>query len=217
MVNSRPDLIRLGGSWPKLPVTNQQCACYDEGVISLDNEMSGEEQNDTVGLAAAVTMAWLANPHTRVSASDVPAILQSMHEAVLSLTAPTSEQNVQSASEHTPAVSVRKSLANSDRIISMIDGKPYASLKRHLAGHGLTPAEYRARFNLKSDYPMVAPGYSEKRRAHATQIGLGRKAVAAVEEAGAAVEQAAEEVVGKARKRGKDALASARKTLGIRS
>ena len=185
--------------------------------MSSDNEMSGEEQNDTVGLATAVTMAWLANPHTRVSASDVPAILQSMHEAVLSLTAPTSEQAVPATSEHTPAVSVRKSLANRDRIISMIDGKPYASLKRHLTAHGLTPDEYRARFNLKSDYPMVAPGYSEGRRALAKQLGLGRKAVAAVEEAGAAVEQAAEEVVAKAGKRGKAALASAHKTLGIRS
>jgi predicted transcriptional regulator len=186
-------------------------------MTSWGGEMSGEEQNDSVGLAAAVTMAWLANPHTRASASEVPAVLQLMHKAVMSLTAPTTEQDAPATSEHTPAVSVRKSLANRDRIISMIDGKPYASLKRHLASHGLTPAEYRARFGLKPDYPMVAPGYSDRRRAHATQIGLGRKAVAAVEDAGAAVEQVAEEVVAKAGKRGKAALASARKTLGIRS
>jgi predicted transcriptional regulator len=114
-------------------------------------------------------------------------------------------------------VLVRKSLANRDRIISMIDGAPYASLKRHLTSHGLTPAEYRAHFGLKPDYPMVAPGYSEGRRALAKQLGLGRKAVAAVEEAGAAIEQAAEEVVGKEAKRGKAAVTSARKTLGIRS
>jgi predicted transcriptional regulator len=186
-------------------------------VMSPDNEMRGEEQNYTVGLAAAVTMAWLANPHTRASASDVPVLLQSMHEAVLSLTAATNEQDVPTTSEHTPAVSVRKSLANRDRIISMIDGKPYASLKRHLASQGLTPAEYRARFGLKPDYPMVAPGYSEGRRALAKQIGLGRKAVTAVEDAGAAVEQAAAEVVGKAKKGGKAALGAARKTLGIRA
>ncbi|TCP29892.1 ROS/MUCR transcriptional regulator protein [Sphingomonas sp. BK235] len=99
----------------------------------------------------------------------------------------------------------------------MIDGKPYASLKRHLASHGLTPAEYRERFNLKSDYPIVAPGYSERRRSHAKQIGLGRKAATGVESADAAIEQVAEEVVGKAEKSGRAALGAARKTLGIRT
>lgn len=78
-------------------------------------------------------------------------------------------------SEFTPAVSVRKSLASPDHILSMIDGKPYKSLKRHLSGHGLTPAEYRARYGLKSDYPMVAPGYSAQRREVAKRLGLGRK------------------------------------------
>ena len=181
-----------------------------------------ENTTDTsaVELATELTIAWLGNPNTRTSAEEVPAFLGKMHDTVSSLlgagsqaTAPAAEP----AGDYTPAVSVRKSLASKDHIISMIDGKPYASLKRHLASHGLTPAEYRTRFGLKADYPMVAPGYSEKRRAHATQLGLGRKAVAAAEEAGAAVEQAAEEVVAKAGKRGKAALASARKTLGIRS
>jgi predicted transcriptional regulator len=77
--------------------------------------------------------------------------------------------------EYTPAVSVRKSLASKDHIISMIDGKPYKTLRRHLAGHGLTPQEYRERYGLKSDYPMVAESYSEARRAMAKKIGLGRK------------------------------------------
>ena len=77
--------------------------------------------------------------------------------------------------EYTPAVSVRKSLASKDHIISMIDGKPYRTLRRHLSTHGLTPDEYRARYKLKPDYPMVAPAYSEARRAMAKKIGLGRK------------------------------------------
>jgi len=59
--------------------------------------------------------------------------------------------------------------------LSLIDGKPYKALKRHLRNHGLTPAEYRERFGLKADYPMVAPGYAEKRRDLAKAIGLGRK------------------------------------------
>ena len=77
--------------------------------------------------------------------------------------------------EYTPAVSVRKSLANKDHIISMIDGKPYKTLRRHLSTHGLTPEEYRERYGLKPDYPMVAETYSEARRTMAKKIGLGRK------------------------------------------
>jgi predicted transcriptional regulator len=167
---------------------------------------------DIVELATELTAAWLTNPHTRASSAEVLAFLTSMHEAVEG-----SVSDATSAVKHMPAVSARKSLADPDRIISMIDGKPYASLKRHLASHGLTPAEYRERFNLKSDYPMVAPGYSERRRSHAKQIGLGRKAATAVESVGAAIEQVAEEVVIKAEKGGKAALGAARKTLGIRT
>ena len=172
---------------------------------------------DIIELATELTAAWLANPHTRASLAEVLAFLTSMHEAVEGLSSRTSVADATSAVEHMPAVSARKSLADPDRIISMLDGKPYASLKRHLASHGLTPAEYRERFKLKSDYPMVAPGYSERRRSHAKQIGLGRKAATAVESVGAAIEQVAEEVVSKPEKGGKAALGAARKTLGIRT
>jgi predicted transcriptional regulator len=143
-------------------------------------ERSADAHADTIALAAELTNAWLTNPHTRASSADVVAFLTSMHEAVSGLSSPTSATDVTSAVEHVPAVSVRKSLADPNRILSMIDGKPYASLKRHLASHGLKPAEYRARFNLKADYPMVAPGYSERRRSHANQIGLGRKRASAM-------------------------------------
>lgn len=74
-----------------------------------------------------------------------------------------------------PAVSAKASLASRDHIISLIDGKPYKTLKRHLFGHGLTPEEYRARYNLPLDYPVVAPGYSEQRSRVAKELGLGRK------------------------------------------
>lgn len=79
------------------------------------------------------------------------------------------------AATYTPAVSVRKSLSSPDHILSMIDGKPYKTLKRHLATHGLSPDDYRARYNLPKSYPLVAPSYSEARRAVATKLGLGRK------------------------------------------
>jgi predicted transcriptional regulator len=69
----------------------------------------------------------------------------------------------------------------------MIDGKPYKTLRRHLSTNGLTPEEYRARYNLKPDYPMVAPSYSEARRAMAHKIGLGAKGRAARDRAAAAL------------------------------
>lgn len=72
------------------------------------------------------------------------------------------------------AVSARASL-KPDRLISMIDGKPYRMLKRHLALNGYTPQSYREAFGLAADYPMVAAEYAERRRELAHQIGLGRK------------------------------------------
>lgn len=134
---------------------------------------------DTISLATELTVAWLANPNTRVSGDDVPAFLTSVHQALAKLSSAPGEPAPDApAEDHTPAVSVRKSLASGDRIISMIDGKPYASLKRHLTAHGLTPDQYRERYGLKRDYPMVAPGYSEARREMSKRLGLGRKPAA---------------------------------------
>ncbi|WP_404712176.1 MucR family transcriptional regulator [Sphingomonas sp. MMS24-J13] len=144
--------------------------------------MSDENSLDPVELATELTIAWLGNQNNRVQADDVPAFLRTMHATVLELsggklvepTAATAE-DAPAAEEFTPAVTVRKSLASRTHIVSMIDGKPYKMLKRHLAGHGLTPAQYRERYKLKPDYPMVAPEYSEARRVVAQQIGLGSK------------------------------------------
>lgn len=153
--------------------------------------MSDENSLNAVELAAELTIAWLGNQNNRVAAEDMPAFLRTMHATVTELagtTAPTTEPEGEAGgeTEHTPAVSVRKSLGSKDHIISMIDGKPYKTLRRHLSTHGLTPEEYRARYNLKSDYPMVAPNYSEQRRAMAHKIGLGAKGRAAKSSASAA-------------------------------
>lgn len=137
-----------------------------------------DENSDmnAVELATELTIAWLANPNTRTSADEVPAFLGKMHDTVSALLGATgAAPEAQPATEYTPAVSARKSLASKDHIISMIDGKPYKTLRRHLATHGMTPAEYRERYGLKADYPMVAESYSESRRAMAKKIGLGRK------------------------------------------
>ncbi|WP_260596776.1 MucR family transcriptional regulator [Sphingomonas endolithica] len=131
---------------------------------------------DPVTLAAELTIAWLSNSNTRAASEDVPAFLTSMHTAVKSLAAPEASVEPEApAPEHKPAVTARKSLASPDYIISMIDGKPYRTLARHLAANGLRPAEYRQRYGLKPDYPMTAATYSEVRRAMAKKIGFGRK------------------------------------------
>lgn len=133
-------------------------------------------ETDVVELATELTIAWLSNPNTRANASDVPEFLKTMHEAVASLSGTgSSTEQPEAEPEHVPAVSVRKSLASSDHIISLIDGKPYKTLRRHLSRHGLTPDDYRQRYGLKADYPMVAPAYAEQRREMAKKIGLGRK------------------------------------------
>ncbi|HET9509942.1 MAG TPA: MucR family transcriptional regulator [Sphingomonas sp.] len=134
------------------------------------------EMSNTVELATELTIAWLSNPNTRASAEEVPSFLRAMHDAVGSLSGGVDvEQPVESGAAQSPAVSVRKSLASKDVIISMIDGKPYKTLRRHLARHGLSPEQYRERFGLKSDYPMVSESYSNARREMAKKIGLGRK------------------------------------------
>lgn len=138
-----------------------------------------EEANsgpDVVELATELTIAWLSNPNTRANAGEVPDFLRAMHEAVAGLSIGVEQPGPEGAEkEHVAAVSVRKSLASPEHILSLIDGKPYKSLRRHLRRHGLTPEEYRERYGLKADYPMVAPAYAEQRREMAKKIGLGRK------------------------------------------
>lgn len=132
---------------------------------------------NAIELATELTIAWLNNSNNRVAAEDVPAFLQTMHSTVLGLASGTAEpEEAAPQQDHVAAVSVRKSLASKDHIISMIDGKPYKTLRRHLAGHGLTPETYRERYGLRPDYPMVAETYSQSRRDMAKRIGLGRKA-----------------------------------------
>jgi predicted transcriptional regulator len=80
------------------------------------------------------------------------------------------------AAKPVPAVPIKKSVTP-DYLISLEDGRRYKSLKRHLSGHGLTPAEYRRKWGLSNDYPMVAPNYAATRSALAKSMGLGRKRV----------------------------------------
>jgi len=142
--------------------------------------MTSEVDLNSVELAAELTIAWLGNQNVRAAAEDVPAFLRQMHATIEGLSTSQSSAAIESSEaphdqEFVPAVTVRKSLSSKDHIISMIDGKPYKTLRRHLSTHGLTPEQYRERYKLKPDYPMVAASYSEQRRAVAKRLGLGQK------------------------------------------
>lgn len=128
---------------------------------------------NSIELATQLTVAWLNNPSVKTTAEDVPAFLKAIHATIGELTTGADTAAAETA-EHKPAVPVRSSV-KSDFIISLIDGRKLKSLKRHLSMHGLTPKEYRERYSLKPDYPMVAPSYSAQRREVAKKLGLGRK------------------------------------------
>ena len=131
--------------------------------------MADDNSADLTTLTVQLLSAYVSN--NQVPSGELAGLIQSTRAALAPEAAPAAAPEI----EHQPAVTVRKSLASRDHIISLIDGKPYKSLKRHLSSHGLSPAEYRARYKLAKEYPMVAPGYSERRREVAKRLGLGRK------------------------------------------
>ncbi|WP_083274601.1 MucR family transcriptional regulator [Novosphingobium resinovorum] len=134
-----------------------------------------EPTSDIAALTVQLLSAYLAN--NTVSADDLAGLIRSTRAALVEGSAP--EQAEPEAPTYLPAVSVRKSLASADHILSLIDGKPYKTLKRHLASNGLTPEQYRERYNLSATYPMVAPSFAARRREIAEQIGLGNRKAAA--------------------------------------
>jgi predicted transcriptional regulator len=126
---------------------------------------------DSVELAAEVVAAFISN--NPLPRSDLPALIQAMHSAIERL-GKESESALPEAETKTPAVPVRKSVTP-DYLICLEDGKRFKSLRRHLRLLGLTPEQYREKWKLPSDYPMVAPNYAAQRSALARKIGLGRK------------------------------------------
>lgn len=132
---------------------------------------NSENMNETLlTLTADIVAAHVSN--NSVSIADLPILIAAVHGALAGLGAV--EQPV--ATKQEPAVSVRASI-KPDYIICLEDGKKLKMLKRHLMSHyGMTPDEYRAKWGLPKDYPMVAPNYAEQRRSLAMKIGLGRGA-----------------------------------------
>jgi predicted transcriptional regulator len=126
---------------------------------------------DLVELSTEIVSAYVS--HNSVSPSDLPKLITDVHAALKGLS--TNEVPVV-VEELKPAVPVKKSVAP-DYIICLEDGKKFKSLKRHLRTHyNLSPEEYREKWGLPADYPMVAPNYSATRSKLAKDNGLGRKA-----------------------------------------
>jgi len=134
---------------------------------------------ETVELAASIVSAYVGNNH--VAVAELPSVIAAVFGALASLGKDAPEP-VKEAVALVPAVPVKKSITP-DYIICLEDGKQFKSMKRHLATKfGLTPDEYRRKWSLPSDYPMVAAGYATKRSELALALGLGRKKSETTEE-----------------------------------
>jgi predicted transcriptional regulator len=126
--------------------------------------------SNTLDMTAEMVAAFVSN--NSVPSSGLPALIQTIHDALTHLsTGAASPAAKEEAKE--PAVPIRKSIAP-DYLICLDDGKKFKSLKRHLAALGMTPEQYRAKWKLPADYPMVAPEYAAKRSELAKAIGLGQ-------------------------------------------
>ena len=123
-------------------------------------------------LTATIVSAYVSN--NPVPASELPSLISSVSATISGMGKATKVE----AEAQVPAVNPKRSV-HDDHIVCLEDGKKFKSLKRHLMTyHGLSPEEYRAKWNLPSDYPMAAPGYSAQRSALAKKMGLGRKSQA---------------------------------------
>lgn len=131
-------------------------------------EMS-EMQETFITLTADIVAAHVSN--NSVSVSDLPALIANVHGALSKLDQPAAAPTV----KQEPAVSIRTSI-KPDYVVCLEDGKKLKMLKRHLMTHyQMTPEQYRTKWGLPADYPMVAPNYAEQRRTLAKKIGLGTK------------------------------------------
>ena len=133
--------------------------------------MNGSEQADDtlLTLTADIVAAHVSN--NSVAVNDLPTLIQNVHSALTGI----SSSRAAAEPRPEPKVSVRASI-KPDYIVCLEDGKKQKMLKRHLmTNHGMTPNEYRQKWGLPADYPMVAPNYAEQRRTLAKSIGLGTK------------------------------------------
>ncbi len=128
-----------------------------------------EAKQDLVEMAAEIVSAYVSA--NTVPAEDLPALIRTVHSALKDVS---SAVSLPAAQGLEPAVAIKKSVTP-DFIICLEDGKKFKSLKRHLrTRYGMTPDEYRTKWGLPHDYPMVAPNYAKERSNLAKRMGLGQ-------------------------------------------
>ncbi|MEK9647028.1 MAG: MucR family transcriptional regulator [Alphaproteobacteria bacterium] len=131
------------------------------------SENSSPDDTDVIAWTADIVASHVQN--NSVAINDLPQLIQTVHESLTGLSGAAPAEKPQ------PAVSIRRSVTP-DYIICLEDGRKLKMLKRHLAtAYGMTPAEYREKWGLPADYPMVAPNYAKQRSSLAKQIGLGKR------------------------------------------
>ena len=131
--------------------------------------MGEPKEVDVLGMTTGIVSSFVSN--NTVPASDLPGLIKSVHDAISAL----SEGEASDSEALSPAVPVSKSITP-DFLICLEDGRKLKMLRRYLRSrYSMTPEEYRERWNLPADYPMVAPNYAKLRSKHAKNIGLGKK------------------------------------------
>ena len=132
-----------------------------------ENQAGVEDTDSLITHTTDIVVSFIAN--NSIDAREVPSLIQNVHATLAGLVSGALEE-----ARPDPAVSIRASVKK-EHIVCLEDGKKFKMLKRHLmTDHDMTPDEYRRRWGLPADYPMVAPDYAETRSALAKQIGLGR-------------------------------------------
>ena len=142
---------------------------------------TARSNDDVLTLTAEVVSAYVRG--NAIRAADVVDLIKLVEGTLRAIVAgPAADQPTASATALTPPVAIKKTVTP-EYIVSLEDGRPYRSLRRHLGTRGLTPEQYRLKWGLPPDYPMVAPSYSARRSEIALRIGLGRVGQEAVAKA----------------------------------
>lgn len=132
-----------------------------------------DSKNELIGLTAEIVAAYVGN--NPVSQTDLPKLIGEVYRSLAGATNAVEPQKKEEVADQKPAISARKSV-HPDFIVCLEDGKKFKSLKRHLRTHyNLSPEQYREKWGLAADYPMVAPNYAKARSSLAKQMGLGQR------------------------------------------
>jgi predicted transcriptional regulator len=140
-------------------------------LMSVDHDPSSAKEDDLLRLASEIVSAYVSN--NTVPATELPAMIKSVHATLDSLS---NAPAVETSAAQKPAIAVKRSVTP-EYIVCLEDGKKLKMLKRYLrSNYNMTPEDYRAKWSLPADYPMVAPNYAAQRSEFAKKIGLGRNA-----------------------------------------